>query len=48
MAGTNYCEVICEGERKVTFSKKEKKKKRERCECVSEGGGVNLFVKKTW
>jgi len=27
VAGTDYCEVICEGERKVTFSKKGKEKK---------------------
>lgn len=29
VAGTDYCEVICEGERKVTFSKKGKEKKKQ-------------------
>jgi len=28
VAGTNYCEVICEGERKVTFSENRKEKKK--------------------
>jgi len=51
VAGTDYyCEVICEGERKVSFSEKGKEKEK------TVGGmsgwvkveAVKLFVKKTW